>query len=96
MASTSTPSRISKARQQDVVADFVDDHDLEHCMFVYLDAFIDAHIANYPNYVPRWDADRIYAILEMVYKGLRDDLAREGMLTKEAASEYLHGEPRGP
>ena len=42
------PVRLTKERQQDIVADFVYEKNLEMCMFVYLDEFLDHHHKLYP------------------------------------------------
>lgn len=83
------PVSHEKSFQQDVVAEFVDDHHLEYCMFVYLDAFLDAHRANHPDAVDRWDANAMYDMLEQVHKGIRQELLRHGLLTNKAAGEYV-------
>ena len=86
--------RISKSLQQDVVAEFVHDHGLESCMYVYLDAFIDIHIANFPRQVRRWTSRTLYTLLENAYEDIRDDLASKGLLTNEAAGDYVLGSDR--
>ncbi|OAQ25593.1 hypothetical protein K457DRAFT_23056 [Linnemannia elongata AG-77] len=78
-----------KSFQQDVVAEFVDDHRLEYCMFVYLDAFLDTHRAMYPDLVDRWDPYAMYEMLEEVYNGIRLDLLKHGLLTNKAAGKYV-------
>lgn len=83
--------RISKSLQQDVVAEFVHDHHLESCMFIYLDAFIDIHIANFPGQVRRWTTRTLYRLLENAYEDIHNDLASRGLLTNEAAGEYILG-----
>ena len=83
------PGWLPKSFQQDVVAEFVDDHRLEYCMFVYLDAFLDTHRAKYPDLVDRWDPYAMYERLEQVYKGIRLELLSHGLLTNKAAGEYV-------
>ena len=79
-----------KSLQQDVVAEFVTDHRLETCMYVYLDAFMDIHRANSPpDFGETWCPHIIYSMLEKVYKGIRRELSEKGLLTNEAAGEYL-------
>ncbi|KAF9271146.1 hypothetical protein BGZ88_006756, partial [Linnemannia elongata] len=83
------PVSHEKSFQQDVVAEFVDDHHLEYCMFVYLDAFLDTHRAKYPDLVDRWDPYAMYEMLEQVYNGIRLELLKHGLLTNKAAGEYV-------
>jgi hypothetical protein len=83
------PVSPEKSFQQDVVAEFVDDHRLEYCMFVYLDAFLDTHRAKYPDLVDRWDPYAMYEMLEQVYNGIRLELLSHGLLTNKAAGEYV-------
>lgn len=78
-----------KSLQQDVVAEFITDHRLETCMYVYLDAFVDIHRANSPDFGETWCPHIIYSMLEKVYKGIRRELSEKGLLTNEAAGEYL-------
>ncbi|OAQ33181.1 hypothetical protein K457DRAFT_134804 [Linnemannia elongata AG-77] len=58
-------------------------------LFVYLDAFLDTHRANYPDLVNRWDPNAMYEMLEQVYNGIRLELLRHGLLTDKAAGEYV-------
>ncbi|KAH7028228.1 hypothetical protein BKA57DRAFT_525370 [Linnemannia elongata] len=88
------PVSHEKSLQQDVVAEFVDDHHLEYCMLVYLDAFLDAHRANHPDLVDRWDPNAIYDMLEQVYKGIRLELLSHGLLTDKAAAGYSSPNPQ--
>ena len=78
-----------KPMQQDVVAEFITDHRLETCMYVYLDAFVDIHRANSPDFGETWCPHIIYSMLEKVYKGIRRELSEKGLLTNKAAGEYL-------
>ncbi|KAH7057883.1 hypothetical protein BKA57DRAFT_531197 [Linnemannia elongata] len=61
----------------------------EICMYVYLDAFVDIHRANSPDFGETWCPHIIYSVLEKVYKGIRCELSEKGLLTNEAAGEYL-------
>ncbi|KAH7045784.1 hypothetical protein BKA57DRAFT_537712 [Linnemannia elongata] len=63
---------------------------IETCMYVYLDAFMDIHRANSPpDFGETWCPHIIYSMLEKVYKGIRRELSEKGLLTNEAAGEYL-------
>lgn len=83
------PKKLTKARQQEVVADFVYEKNLELCMYVYLDAFLDVHRRNYPQKDNTYGTKGIKALLEESYRGIHDGLEKHGLLTKEAAGRYM-------
>jgi hypothetical protein len=82
---------LTKARQQDIVAQFVYAKDLELCMYIYLDTFLDTHRKNNPRVVEGWKRRDVLAALEVSYKYIREKAIAFGMLTEEAAGEYLLG-----
>ncbi|KAI1286528.1 hypothetical protein EDD11_000356, partial [Mortierella claussenii] len=85
------PKKLTKARQQEVVADFIYEKDLELCMFVYLNAFLDMHRREYPQEGNTYGTKGIKALLEASYQGIRERLLANGLLTAKAVGEYLMG-----
>ena len=83
------PVRLTKSRQQDVVADFVYAKNLEMCMFVYLDEFLDVHRKLYPQDATTFGTIGIKKLLEASYQPIREKLREEGLLTEKAAGEYM-------
>ena len=83
------PTKLTKAIQQDVVADFIYEKDLEMCMFVYLDMFLDIHWEKYPQDATTYDTRGIRALLEASYERIRRQIQASGLLTEKAASKYL-------
>ena len=83
------PKTLTKARQQEVVADFMYAKELELCMFVYLDAFLDNHRQNFPQDATSYSTGGIKALLEASYQMIRDKLRVAGLLTEEAAGDYM-------
>jgi hypothetical protein len=84
-------SCITKKEQQEIVGEFVCEKDLEYCMFVYLDAFVDIYRKKNPGLFTVDGYRRVWRLLELAYLGIRRDLSKEGLLTSEASSEYLFG-----
>jgi hypothetical protein len=83
------PRKLTKARQQEIVSEFVYGKDLELCMYIYLDAFLDAHRMHYPQEGNTYGTRGIWALLEASYQGIRLEIQAKGLLTAEAAGEYL-------
>ena len=83
------PKKLTKARQQEVVADFVYAKELPLCMFVYLDAFLDTHRKNHPQDATSYGTGGIKALLEASYEMIRDRIDERGLLTEKAAGEYM-------
>lgn len=83
------PTKLTKSHQQDIVADFVYAKGLEHCMYIYLDAFVDRYRRLYPQKDNMYGTRGIKALLEASYQGIRDGLERDGLLTTEASAEYM-------
>ena len=83
------PKLLTKARQQEVVADFVYAKELELCMFVYLDAFLDTHREKFPQDATLYGTKGIRALLEASYQMIREKLRVAGLLTEKAAGEYM-------
>jgi len=81
--------RLTKSRQQDVVADFVYEKKLEMCMFVYLDEFLDNHRTLYPQDATTFGTDGIKRLLEASYQMIRDQIRDAGLLTEKAAGTYM-------
>jgi len=85
------PKLLTKARQQEVVSDFVYSKGLELCMFVYLDAFLDRHRELYPQDGNMYGIRGIKALLEASYQMIRERIRMAGLLTEKDAGEYLIG-----
>lgn len=83
------PGILTKPRQQEVVADFIYEKNLELCMYVYLDAFIDIHRTKHPDDPTSYDKRRIKALLEASYENIRENLRASGLLTEKAAGRYM-------
>jgi hypothetical protein len=83
------PTKISKARQQEIVADFIYERDLELCMYIYLDIFIDTHRRNYPEDVTTYSTRGIKTLLEASYQMIREQIRATGLLTEKTAGEYM-------
>lgn len=83
------PERLTKSRQQDVVADFIYDKRLEMCMFVYLDEFLDYHRKLFPQDATTFGTDGIKKLLEASYQAIREKIREDGLLTEKAAGEYM-------
>lgn len=83
------PTKTTKARQQEVVADFIYEKGLELCMYIYLNAFLDCHRALYPQEGNTYGTKGIRALLEASYEMIHSGLKDQGLLTKEAAGRYL-------
>ncbi|KAI1288808.1 hypothetical protein EDD11_009646 [Mortierella claussenii] len=83
------PKKLTKERQQEVVADFVYNKGLELCMYVYLDAFLDKHRANHPQDATAFGTSGIKALLEAPYEMIRERIRAQGLLTESAAGEYM-------
>jgi len=83
------PREVSKARQQELVADFIYSRDLELCMYIYLDIFLDIHRKNHPDDATAYSSRGITALLEGSYKMIREKILDAGLLTEKAAGEYM-------
>ena len=83
------PTRLTKARQQEVVADFIYEENLELCMFVYLDEFLDYHRNLFPQDATIFGTNGIKTLLEASYQLLRDKIRADGLLTEKDAGEYM-------
>ena len=85
------PKLLTKARQQEVVSDFVYSKGLELCMFVYLDAFLDNHRKLYPQDAIIYGTQGIRTLLEASYQMIRERIRIAGLLTEKDAGEYMIG-----
>lgn len=85
------PRKLTKSYQREIISDFIYGKNLEVCMFVYLDVLIDTHKKNYPNIVEQWRKRDVLAALEISYRYIRKVAIDAGMLTEEAAGDYLLG-----
>ena len=65
------PTRLTKARQQEVVADFIYAKNLELCMFIYLDEFLDYHRNLFPQDATTFGTNGIKKLLEASYQLIR-------------------------
>jgi hypothetical protein len=83
------PSRLTKSHQQEVVADFIYETNLEMCMFVYLDEFLDYHRNLFPQDSTTYGTNGIKKLLEASYQAIREKINAEGLLTEKAAGEYM-------
>lgn len=83
------PCVLTKSRQQDVVADFIHEKNLEMCMFVYLDSFLDFHRQTFPQDATTYGTYGIKALLEASYQAIRERLRDAGLLTEKASGEYM-------
>lgn len=83
--------KLTKSYQREIISDFIYGKDLEVCMFVYLDILIDTHKKNRPNIVEEWGKKEVLAALETSYSYIRKVAIDAGMLTEEAAGDYLLG-----
>lgn len=83
------PRPITKAHQQDIVADFIYAREIPLCMYVYLNAFLDMHYAKFPATIDKWGKRGVMALLETSWKRIHDDLQMKGLLTEEAAGNYM-------
>lgn len=83
------PTKVTKACQQELVADFIYEKNLELCMFIYLDAFIDIHFKKYGCSWSAYDESTINALLETSYLDIREKILEGGLLTKKAAGKYM-------
>jgi hypothetical protein len=83
------PTKLTNATQQDVVADFIYEKDLELCMFVYLDEFLNIHQQRFPQDATAYGTQGIRALLEASYERIRRQIQAGGLLTEKAASKYL-------
>jgi hypothetical protein len=82
------PVRLTKSRQQDVVADFVYAKNLEMCMFVYLDEFLDYHRNLFPQDATTYGTNGIKKLLEASYQAIREKIREGGLLNEKDAGEY--------
>ena len=80
---------VTKARQQEVIADFIYEKDLELCMYIYLDVFIDKHRREHPDDATSYSTKGIRALLEASYLMIREKIRMAGLLTEKAAGEYM-------
>ena len=85
------PKLLTKARQQEVVSDFVYSKELELCMFVHLDAFLDYHRKTYPQDATIYGTQGIKILLEASYQDIRKEIQKIGVLTEKDAGEYMLG-----
>lgn len=65
---------LTKAQQQDIVAEFVERKNLESCMYIYLDEFLDIHRREHPQMGNTYGTSGIMALLEVSYMMTRDCL----------------------
>ena len=83
------PARLTKSRQQDVVADFIYAKNLEMCMFVYLDEFLDYHRNLFPQDATTYGTNGIKKLLEASYQAIREKIREGGLLNEKDAGEYM-------
>ena len=79
---------MTKAQQQELVADFVYEKHLELSMYIYLDAFVDVHRKEFQE-GNIYSANNVRALLEASHEKIRNGLKQQNLLTKEAAGKYL-------
>lgn len=83
------PKLLTKAHQQEVVSDFIYTKEVELCMFVYLDAFLDTHRKNFPQDATLYGTHGIKVLLEASYEMIREKIQAAGLLTEKAAGDYM-------
>lgn len=83
------PSRLTKSRQREVVADFIYAKNLELCMFIYLDEFLDYHRNLFPQDATTFGTNGIKKLLEASYQLIREKIRNAGLLTNKDAGEYM-------
>ena len=81
--------RLTKSRQQEVVADFIYEKNLELCMFIYLDEFLDYHRNLFPQDATIFGTNGIKKLLEASYELIREKIRNAGLLTSKDAGEYM-------
>lgn len=84
-----TSSYLTKSRQQQVVAEFIYAKNLELCMFVYLDEFLDYHRNLFPQDATIFGTNGIKKLLEASYQLIREKIRNAGLLTNKDAGEYM-------
>ena len=83
------PTRLTKSRQREVVADFIYVKNLELCMFIYLDEFLDYHRNLFPQDATTFGTNGIKKLLEASYQLIREKIRNAGLLTNKDAGEYM-------
>jgi hypothetical protein len=83
------PARLTKSRQREIVADFIYEKNLEMCMFVYLDEFLDYHRNLFPQDATTFGTNGIKKLLEASYQAIREKIREAGLLTEKDAGEYM-------
>jgi hypothetical protein len=83
------PAILTKARQREVVADFIYEKNLELCMFIYLDEFLDYHRNLFPQDATIFGTNGIKKLLEASYQLIREKIRNAGLLTNKDAGEYM-------
>jgi hypothetical protein len=83
------PTRLTKSRQREVVADFIYAKNLELCMFIYLDEFLDYHRNLFPQDATTFGTNGIKKLLEASYQLIREKIRNAGLLTNKDAGEYM-------
>jgi hypothetical protein len=81
--------RLTKSRQREVVADFIYAKNLELCMFIYLDEFLDYHRNLFPQDATTFGTNGIKKLLEASYQLIREKIRNAGLLTNKDAGEYM-------
>jgi hypothetical protein len=84
-----SPTRLTKSRQREVVADFIYAKNLELCMFIYLDEFLDYHRNLFPQDATTFGTNGIKKLLEASYQLIREEIRNAGLLTNKDAGEYM-------
>jgi hypothetical protein len=84
-----SPTRLTKSRQREVVADFIYAKNLELCMFIYLDEFLDYHRNLFPQDATTFGTHGIKKLLEASYQLIREKIRNAGLLTNKDAGEYM-------
>jgi hypothetical protein len=84
-----SPTRLTKSRQREVVADFIYAKNLELCMFIYLDEFLDYHRNLFPQDATTFGTNGIKKLLEASYQLIREKIRNAGLLTNKDAGEYM-------
>jgi len=83
------PVPTTRIHQQEIIADFIYEKDLELCMYIYLDAFINKHRAQHHEECTAYTRDTIWTLLHASYLRIRERLLGQGLLTEKAAGKYM-------
>jgi hypothetical protein len=81
--------RLARKQQQEVVSEFVEEKNLESCMYVYLAAFLDIHQREHPHNETTYERAGIRALLEVSFEMIRFRLSAHGLMNTKDAGHYM-------